>query len=116
MRWLIIGAGLLLLGSIATAFQTETKTQLPQVTKEQLRKERLQKRLSEFQRSVEKNCHEDIITRANEVVDSILIARAKASRDTITKPPRPERPERPDLRSPTDSTPVAPLLKGDSIQ
>ena len=101
---------------IFTAFQTKENTEPPKITKEQLRQERLQKRLAEFQKSVEENCREDIMQRASEVVDSILIARAKASRDTIAKPPRPDRPQRPALRSPKDSTPIAPLLKGDSIQ
>ena len=106
---------LFLIVIVFTAFQSNNDTEPPQITKEQLRQERLQNRLTEFQKSVEKNCREDVMFRASEMVDSILIARAKASRDTIAKPPRPERPVRPEFRSPTDSTPIAPLLKNDSI-
>lgn len=106
---------LCLVAGLTTSFQTQSNSEPPKITKAQLRQERLQKRLSEFQQSLEKNCREDVMLRASEMVDSILIARAKAARDTIAKPPRPERPSRPEFRSPTDSTPIAPLLQQDSL-
>lgn len=107
---------LLLLTMFNLSFQNTGEEKKAVVTKEMLIQERLQKRIFEYEKSVKQNCDNLVMERATEVVDSILIARAKASRDTIAKPPRPNRPNRPELLPPTDSTPIAPLLQNDSLQ
>lgn len=108
--------GLLGLVVISFAFQKGENSEKTVITKEMLIKERLERRIAEYEKNVSEKCQERIMERATEMVDSILIARAKASRDTIAKPPRPARPLRPEFRSPTDSTPIAPLLKNDSLE
>jgi len=59
-------------------------------------------------------CRTEALEQAAAIVDSILIARAKASKDTITKPPRPVKPERPEILAPADSTPIRPFLSKDT--
>lgn len=75
----------------------------------------LTSKIAGFTNSVNKTCRNRVLERATVVVDSILIARAKAMRNTLEKPPKPLRPERPEFRNPIDSLPVKPLLKKDGI-
>lgn len=109
-KWSTVLSLLLLLSLMAFQKKEEVK-----VTKEMLIQKALTNKIANFTKTVNESCRSRVLERATAVVDSTLIARAKAMRNTIEKPPKPERPERPEFRNPIDSLPVKSLLKKDSI-
>ncbi len=76
---------------------------------------KVEERLENYRRILEKNCIEKALTEAGNLADSILITRARLQRDTLSKPPKPEKPEKPEIRRPKEDIPLAPLFK-DSIK
>ena len=68
------------------------------------------KKLEKYEKTVLKKCREQVLEDAVLVVDSILIARAKAQRDTSSKPPKPDKPDRPAIIAIEDTSEIAPLL------
>ncbi|MBR9922772.1 MAG: hypothetical protein GYB31_18225 [Bacteroidetes bacterium] len=100
-KYYLLFAFLLIAGTLA-AWQ--------QVSKADLREQRLQSRLENYRKASIEKCLEVIYEDAAAIVDSIMIERARAKRDTIGKPPKPERPDKPEIIPPKDSTPVRPMV------
>jgi len=65
--------------------------------------------------SKRERCRREALDQAAAIVDSMLIVRARASKDTLGKPPRPTKPERPEILTPADSTPIRPFLSKDTV-
>lgn len=80
--------------------------------------ERLEERLAQWKAEVVRICAKKIDERAVAIVDSTIIANAKANRDTSGLPFVPGRPVKPDFRPPEDTLAVKPLLRTgkDSIE
>lgn len=106
---LIFGALLLIV--VFSAFQSKNENEGIK-TIEELIQLKVSEKVSTFKnRSIER-CQERVIKRANEIVDSILIAQAKRVSiiDSIQKPPKPIKPEKPIIPIVEDTTPIKPLL------
>jgi len=82
--------------------------------KQKLIAEKEEERVHRLMNNKQIRCREELMENANQMVDSILIARAKANKDTIAKPPKPFKPEPPDAFLLEDTFAITPLLK-DSI-
>jgi hypothetical protein len=81
-------------------------------TKKQLMDEALQKKLDDFTRAVERKCASVIRTRAEEIVDSLLLLDAQIKTvDTFKRPPTPNKPQRPEIKSTKDTTDIRPLFE-----
>jgi len=64
-----------------------------------------------------KHCREAALKRAEEMVDSMLMAQAKLiTSDTISKPPKPPKPELLEVKKAKDNTPIKPLFNEDAIE
>lgn len=64
-----------------------------------------------------KNCREAALKKAEETVDSMLMAQAKLTlADTINKPPKPPKPELLDVKKAKDNTPIKPLFDENAIE
>jgi|GEM_PF-3034452 len=101
--WLI-GLGLIVL--VATSFQvTKNPSRMDLIL------ERLDTKVTEFIAVNKQKCIEKALEEASMQVDSILLARAKSSRDTLNKPTRPTKPDRPEVLTPKDSLELAPIFK-----
>ncbi|RMF04753.1 MAG: hypothetical protein D6772_00170 [Bacteroidetes bacterium] len=72
--------------------------------------EKVQERLEEYRYVLNKRCRERALEKAAQQADSIVLAIAKARKDTIARPPRPLRPKRPELQALEDSLALAPLF------
>ncbi len=80
-------------------------------TKQQLMREEVDRKLVDFRKKQTAKCRQKILTRAGELVDSTLIARAKQNaREIVPKPEIPLRPGRPEVKLPKDTTPIVPIL------
>lgn len=77
---------------------------------EALVQEKLQERLTEYERILVKKCQDEILAEASKIVDSILIKEAKLSKDTLNRPAKPAKPGKPNIITVLDSTPIAPIL------
>ncbi|MEL6717600.1 MAG: hypothetical protein AAFP82_02710 [Bacteroidota bacterium] len=84
--------------------------------KQQLIAEKVEERVQRLMSNKYTRCREELMEKANTMVDSILIARAKANKDTITKPPKPFKPDQPDAFLLEDSFAIQPLLKDTLLQ
>lgn len=93
---------LILAGGTLAAFQT--------VTRADLRAQKLQNRIENFQKVSFEKCWEIVYEDAAAIVDSLMIQRARSKRDTIGKPPKPNRPDKPAIVAPSDSTRIGPLI------
>ncbi len=82
------------------------------VTKKEIISQRIEKKVSTWTRKTKENCTDKVISRAEAIVDSILIANAFIGKDTLNKPVRPEKPE---IKRIGDSIKVAPLFEPDTI-
>ncbi|MFT4668361.1 MAG: hypothetical protein ACI8YQ_002331 [Polaribacter sp.] len=73
-------------------------------------------RIAKFEKTTLEKCTRDILERAGEMADSILIARARLQvNEIVPKPEIPFRPERPEIKLPKDTTPIVPIFpKGDT--
>lgn len=80
-------------------------------TKEEVIQEKVTERLARWERSWRRNCTDKALERAAEIVDSTILARARANRDTSVRSLIPPRPEKPVLVIPIDTVPVKPFLK-----
>ncbi|MEM1327748.1 MAG: hypothetical protein AAGI23_17435 [Bacteroidota bacterium] len=78
--------------------------------KAQLIDERVAEKVERLRNSKADRCRTELYTQANTIVDSILIARAKVSKDTITKPMKVSRPDLPDAFLLEDTFAIHPLL------
>lgn len=97
---------LILLG---LAFQNPT-------SKSEIIREKVKTSVLNFKMAQLKDCEDRILEKAGNIVDSLLIERARLQKDTISKPPRPNKPDKPNQISPKDSTPVGPLFQLDSLK
>ena len=80
-------------------------------TKEELIREAVAEKLAQYREREEEKCTIKVLERAGELVDSILIARAKLQvKDIVPKPEIPFRPVRPEVKLPKDTTPVLPII------
>jgi hypothetical protein len=63
-------------------------------------------------------CREQVLERAGEKADSIIMATAinRNIIDSISRPTPPPRPLRPPIKSPLDTTPVTPFFPPDTSQ
>jgi len=101
---------------VLSAFQAkkaETESDIEVETVEDLIALKVKKRIAEFKRRTLERCTDKVMKRANEMVDSILIDRARKTIiiDSIQKPPKPIKPEKPEVPIVEDTTPVQPLLE-----
>ena len=83
-------------------------------TREQLIQDKIDGYVNNYRQTQLDKCRDQILERAGYIVDSLLIERARAEKDTISKPPKPIKPITPERINPKDSTPVGPLFR-DSI-
>lgn len=81
------------------------------ITKAQVMQERIDKKLNSWRQSFEDKCKRDILDLATTIVDSTLIANARANKDTVGRPDKPLKPDHPDFEPPKDSVPIEPLIK-----
>lgn len=100
---------------IFSAFQAkkvDVESDIEVKTVEDLIALKVEKRVFGFKERTLNRCKERVMKRANEMVDSILIARARQTIiiDSIQKPPKPTKPEMPEVPIVEDTTPVKPLL------
>ena len=72
--------------------------------------ERIDNKLASWRKSFEDKCKRDILELATEIVDSTLIANARAKKDTVGRPDKPLKPNDPNFIPPKDSIPIAPLI------
>lgn len=84
--------------------------------KQQLIAEKVEERVQRLMDNKRIRCREELLENANQRVDSILIARAKANKDTIAKPPKPFKPDQPDAFLLEDTFAIVPLLKDTLLQ
>ncbi len=79
-------------------------------------REKVASRIAKFEKTTVEKCTRDILERAGEMVDSILIARARLQvQEIIPKPDIPFRPERPEIKLPKDTTAIVPIFpEGDT--
>lgn len=113
--------GWLLLFGILSISACETKEDL-QAQVDRLIEQRVEERVTSFERTLLDNCEEKVLAEATRIVDSILIAESRRLKDTIPRPDRPDRPPVPEVKKLKDTLPVAPLFRDslpldpDSIQ
>ena len=77
--------------------------------------EKVQERLTEFKRVLDKRCEDRIMEAAGLLADSMILERARLQKDTLDRPLKPTRPEKPELQVLPDSFRLAPLFGRDSI-
>lgn len=85
--------------------------EIPQEARDELIAQEVQKRVDALVESKYERCMEELLENANTLVDSILIARAKAEKDTIKKPMKPTKPLPPEPLVLEDSSAIKPLLQ-----
>ncbi len=85
-------------------------------TKSDMIREKVSKRMAKFEQTTVEKCTRKVLERAGEMVDSILIARARLQvKEIVPKPDIPFRPERPEVKIPKDTTPIVPIFpEGDT--
>ena len=99
-------AGLFLL----SGFQSESKD-TPIDSREAMIAAEVERRVDDFIERRKKRCEEKVLKKAVEVVDSILIERARLMTiDTFQKPPIPLRPEKPEVPINEDTSAIVPIL------
>jgi hypothetical protein len=79
-------------------------------SKQQVMEEKVQERLDYWKADMVKKCVREVEERAVAIVDSTIIANAKANRDTAGIPLIPGRPAKPEFKPPADTIPVKPFL------
>jgi len=108
---LIIGVSLLL-----WSFQNKPKPKKKLDTATQVRMA-VDEKLANRKAKQMDNCRETALNKAEEMVDSMLMAQAKLTfADTINKPPKPPKPELIDVKTAKDNTPIGPLFIEDAIE
>ncbi len=80
-------------------------------TKAQVIEEKVTERLARWERAWRRDCFERALERAGQIVDSTILARARANRDTSTRRLIPPRPGKPLVNIPLDTLPVEPFLR-----
>ncbi len=115
MGWrivLFVAAVLILL--LFQAFQADKELEELKPEVAALIEEAVQEKLNGFVRTRRKACRQRVLLRANEVVDSLLLAQAKLSNyDTIGKPLKLPKPLRPDVESVQPASAIRPLWQKD---
>ena len=101
---------LLLLVGLSIAFQKPKP-----MTRQDLIDQKIEGFVTNYKKNELEKCRDKILETAGQIVDSLLIERAKQEKDTISKPPVPIKPTEPERMMPKDSTPIAPLFQ-DSTQ
>jgi hypothetical protein len=89
------------------AFQTPTR--------QQLIREAIDEKIKTFRERAAEECQNRVLTRASEIVDSLMIEEARRRKDTIPKPPRPDKPPSPEVKLGKDSSEVKPFLRKDTV-
>lgn len=85
--------------------------------KAQLIEERVSEKVQQLINNKSERCRNELYTQANLIVDSMLIARARANKDTLNKPPKMAKPELPDAFLLEDSFAIQPVVpKQDSLK
>lgn len=80
-------------------------------TKAEVIQERLFKKVDVWRKSVEDKCRRDVMAAATRIVDSTLIANARARKEReANRPSKPRKPGQPEVEIPIDTTPIAPLI------
>ena len=72
--------------------------------------EKVQERLTEFEKIVNRRCMDRALEEAGLLADSIIIEQARRKKDTLDRPLRPLRPDQPELLQLEDSLELAPLF------
>ena len=93
---------------IVVCFSCKKKEEIP---KSQVIQERLEAKVEKWKKTVTVKCRNDALDRAAEIVDSTLIANAKATRDTTGRPEIPDKPFEPEVEIPEDSIDVKRLFE-----
>ncbi len=74
--------------------------------------------VEDFRKKQLASCRERILEKASRLADSIILERALTITiiDTLDRPIPPDRPVRPPIRSPKDTSPVAPFFLPDTLR
>jgi hypothetical protein len=87
----------------------------PKVTKVELIEQEVTLRIQQIMKNKKQRCLQESLERASTIVDSLVIARAKLDKDTLSKPPKPEKPLPPNRLTLKDTLQIKPFLS-DSIR
>ena len=80
-------------------------------TKQEVIQERLAKRINQWHKSITDKCDRQVFEMATSIVDSTLIANARARKERQENRPRkPLKPGQPEIEIPEDTTPIAPFI------
>lgn len=80
------------------------------LTKQEIIEIKIEEKLKRWQAAILKKCTSDVLETAEAIVDSTLIAQARLSVDSITKPAKPIKPLKPEVKEANDTLPIAPLF------
>lgn len=76
----------------------------------QMIEEKLGEKVQQLIDSKSERCWNELYTQANSIVDSVLIARARANKDTLNKPSKMAKPDLPDAFLLEDSFAIQPVI------
>lgn len=79
-------------------------------TREEVIQEKIAERLTQWEIAWRRSCYEKALEKAAAIVDSTILAQARASRDTTLRSLIPPRPGKPEVEMPFDTTPLRPIL------
>lgn len=87
-----------------------------QRVQEALMQEHIDNRIVEYQTTSTEKCQREFFSKANLIVDSILLDDARKRLDTIPKPDRVNRPDLPEILEFTDTSKLNPLFDSLSFE
>ena len=116
MRYKSIFFILIVIVFIFSAFQAkkvDVESDIEVKTVEDLIALKVEERIKRYKKTAEERCEIKVMSRANKIVDSLLIDRARKTIiiDSIQKPPIPSKPEKPEVPILNDTTPIRPFLE-----
>ena len=110
--WIIV-----VIGAIAWSCTSRKDRNLErQRVQEELMQEHIDQRIEEYQMTSAEKCQREFFSKANLIVDSILLDDARKRLDTIPKPDRVGRPGLPEILEFTDTSKLDPLFDSLSFE
>lgn len=110
--WIIV-----VIGPIAWSCTSRKDRNLErQRVQEVLMQEHIDQRIVEYQTTSAEKCQREFFSKANLIVDSILLDDARKRLDTIPKPDRVDRPGLPEILEFTDTSKLDPLFDSLSFE
>lgn len=82
----------------------------PKITRKELIEQEVQKKIQLIVTNKNTRCLRESLEEASKIVDSMIIAQAKLSKDTLLKPPKPEKPLPPTPLTLKDTLKIRPFL------